>query len=380
MKKFFLLISIFIFSMTLGLNAALAAQGGSTAADIDCIGCVDTVDIADGAVTSAKILDGNVTTSDIADGAVTATKIADNTVTAAKIVDGPDSGLNSDLLDGLDSTEFSKKPANVVLVAQSGGDFTSIQDAIDSINPSYANQYLIQVMPGTYSGPIVMKSYVHLQGSGAEVTTISYNSSGSVVTFQNVSNAIISGFTITGGSNGLHLYQSSAVIKENKISGNAAWLEGYGIYNDNSSPLIFLNTISSNTRGIGNVNSSSPIIKMNVIKDDWFFGIYFYNNSSPIIMGNVISDNVHIADNNGMGIYGIGGSPTIIGNQIKDNSARGIKLSGSSGKVLNNEITGNGYFDVVCTSCTSNISFNLFETVEGTVTGSFNVKSDGTPW
>ena len=82
--------------------------------------------------------------------AITTTKIADNTVTAAKIVDGPDSGLNADLLDGFDSAEFTKKYENVVVVAKLGGDFDSIQAAIDSINPTVDEPFIIKIMPGIY--------------------------------------------------------------------------------------------------------------------------------------------------------------------------------------------------------------------------------------
>ena len=40
----------------------------------------------------------------IATSAVTTDKIADHAVTSVKIVDGPGSGLNADVLDGIDSS------------------------------------------------------------------------------------------------------------------------------------------------------------------------------------------------------------------------------------------------------------------------------------
>jgi pectin methylesterase-like acyl-CoA thioesterase len=63
--------------------------------------------------------------------------------------------------------------AGVVTVAKSGGDFTSVQTAIEEIreaNPE--NPYLVWVAPGVYSETVTLKPYVHLQGAGAEATVI----------------------------------------------------------------------------------------------------------------------------------------------------------------------------------------------------------------
>jgi hypothetical protein len=62
---------------------------------------------------------------------------------------------------------------NVVTVAKSGGDFTSIQDAIDSISGnSYDNRYLVWVAPGEYDEHIRTKMWVDIEGSGPRLTTI----------------------------------------------------------------------------------------------------------------------------------------------------------------------------------------------------------------
>lgn len=83
--------------------------------------------------------------------------------------------LNADLLDGFDASAFLPSMGNVVLVAKSGGHFTSIQAALDSItDASQANPYLVLVGPGIYTEQVAMKSWVDIQGSGQGVTEITW--------------------------------------------------------------------------------------------------------------------------------------------------------------------------------------------------------------
>jgi hypothetical protein len=64
-------------------------------------------------------------------------------------------------------------PSNVIIVAKSGGHFTSIQAAVNSItNASDSNRYLVWVAPGTYNESVTMKNFVDLQGAGEKLTKI----------------------------------------------------------------------------------------------------------------------------------------------------------------------------------------------------------------
>jgi len=81
---------------------------------------------------------------------------------------------DADTLDGLHASELGADYQNVVIVAQSGGDFTSVQAAINSITDATAgNPYLVWVAPGVYEEQVTMNPYVHLQGAGQEATVIS---------------------------------------------------------------------------------------------------------------------------------------------------------------------------------------------------------------
>jgi hypothetical protein len=61
---------------------------------------------------------------------------------------------------------------NRLLVAPSGGDFTSIQAAIDSISPAPSDPWLIEIAAGAYLEELTLKSYVHLKGAGIGATVV----------------------------------------------------------------------------------------------------------------------------------------------------------------------------------------------------------------
>lgn len=108
---------------------------------------------------------------DIQAGAVQTDHIAPNAITNAKIATG------TITQDKLAFTLPSGSPyANVVVVAQSGGDFTDPIAAVNSITgASAANRYLVKIMPGLYSlgaASLQMKEFVDVAGSGAGNTII----------------------------------------------------------------------------------------------------------------------------------------------------------------------------------------------------------------
>jgi hypothetical protein len=70
---------------------------------------------------------------------------------------------------------------NVIVVARSGGDYSSVADALDSIaSPAADNRYLVWVAPGVYTETLLaqVQGYVHLQGAGPNATLIKSSRSG----------------------------------------------------------------------------------------------------------------------------------------------------------------------------------------------------------
>jgi hypothetical protein len=73
------------------------------------------------------------------------------------------------------------RPAGVIWVAKSGGQFTSVKAALASIKDNGpAHPYVIKVAPGTYveTSAIVVKNYVDIEGSGRDRTTLLCGCSG----------------------------------------------------------------------------------------------------------------------------------------------------------------------------------------------------------
>jgi len=162
--------------------------------------------------------------------------------------------------------------ANVVIVAKGGGDFTSIQAALDSIDDASAsNPYLIWVAPGIYNEQVIMKSYVDIRGAGELVTEISYTGhvdpySGTVEGADNAELSYLSVINTGGAQHAVAIYNETTSPRLSHLTASASGgtSTNNGVYNLTASPTMAHMTASatggSSSYGMYNDNNASPTL------------------------------------------------------------------------------------------------------------------------
>lgn len=183
--------------------------------------------------------------------------------------DGTDNDTTYTAGDGMQlvGTQFSSSGStydNVVIVAQSGGDFTSIQAALDSIvDASASNRYLVYIAPGVYTESVIMESFVDIQGSGELTTKITQPGTTSIFgTVWGGGDAELRFLTVenTGGSTyAIALYNSGSPRLTNISLTASGGTYNYGMYNSWASPVLsnVTSTASGGAASYGLYNSQS---------------------------------------------------------------------------------------------------------------------------
>ena len=306
-----------------------------------------------------------------------------------------------------------------ITVAKSGGDYLTVTDALNAIQPSATNPYVINVAPGSYNEcEVPMKSYVHLRGAGSNLSAIRCNigyMDGTIMVVQQ-NDVEISGLRLQGRIAGINAQSSSNLtirnnyfettsgtgfvgarildVNSGSISNNQ-FIDNYvGIVSMASSITISDNHIIGKSKswsvGISISNhaaylNASPTVTGNVIEDG-ATGLSFYGsgspNSAPVISGNTIRNN----SSYGVDVRYTNNVPTIRDNTITNNAVYGIYIHFSNAVFLNNRVTDNGTADIALSgSGVPHISYTMFDTLDvinassGAKQGSYNIFSDGTP-
>lgn len=234
---------------------------------------------------------------------------------------------------------------NVIVVAKSNGDFTSVVAAMNSItNATSSNRYLVWVGPGAYteSNLVQVKSYVHLQGAGPNATIIeSTRSSGSpgsnAATVQLDDNGRISDLTVRNTGTGtfdIAIYSAQAsrnaiidnVVAEANGGGGTAH---YAVYLNDAEVTIRGSILrASGATGFGTgVNTAVGIVNIS----GGFPQPRIEN--SMLIGGNNDTNGLSCAGNSGtgFGIQGVNASPLVLNSYICGDR-RGIFI-GTNGNV-----------------------------------------------
>jgi hypothetical protein len=227
------------------------------------------------------------------------------------------------------------------------GDSTTIQGGINGASTGDT----VMVAPGTYYEYDIdfLGKAITVMGTDpgdsavVAATVVDANALGRVFKINSgeISSSILTGLTITGGSNapfggGVFCGNSSPTIAKNIIRGNES-LEGGGIDCFFSEAIITDNLILENNASFGggiNCAGASPVITNNRIEGNSGEGAGIYcDNSDAIITGNTIIGNT---SDNVAGIYCDYSDAYIVNTVIADNF-----LSFSDARVFHTTITGN---------------------------------------
>ncbi|CAG0937019.1 hypothetical protein TFLX_05922 [Thermoflexales bacterium] len=188
---------------------------------------------------------------------------------------------------------------NVVMVAKSGGDYTTISAALTSItNASATNHYLVKVMPGVYTETVTMKQYVDIEGAGELATTITYIGSTSYYTG-----------TVLGANN--------AELRFLTVVNTGGNTYAVAIFNNSASPRLTNVTATSSggtdsNRGVFNYDSSSPTMTdVTATGSGGAFNYGVSNSSSSPTMMNVTATGLGGSESN-YGVDNISSSPTMM--------------------------------------------------------------------
>ena len=220
-------------------------------------------------------------------------------------------------------------PARVIWVADDNtGDHPSLSTALAAITDATSSKpYVIKIAPGAYTetANVVLKTYVDVEGSGQNTTTINCACSSNAL---DASAAVISAGAIT------------AEIRHLTINNTGGGSQSGGVYTegvaDGSFSMLHVTataTGSTFSYGVANHNSSSP--SMNNVTATATDGTNSYgvlNNDSSPSMNNVTATATD-GTNDNAGVYNIASSPSIRNSSL----AVGAAGTGISSSVFNDE-------------------------------------------
>ncbi len=201
-------------------------------------------------------------------------------------------------------------PAQIVTVATSGGNFTSIKAALASITDnSAAKPYLVKIAPGTYTEPggIDMKTYVDIEGSGQDTTTIT-------CTCGSATNPTINGSSATLRATGPGLFAELRQLTVNNTGTNIGTNIGTNNYSTGiwttgiaTGQLSLINLAatatgaSSGNYGVINISSSPTMSNVTASATGRPFNVGVANQQSSPAMTDVIAS----ATGTGSSNYGV---------------------------------------------------------------------------
>ncbi len=199
--------------------------------------------------------------------------------------------------------------SHVVVVAKSGGDYTTVTDAMNAITPSSADRYLVLVMPGVYEEQVVLKPYVHLKGAGVVNTMIT-----SAANTNNLNDDAAVTMMVPADSQ----------VSDLRVRNNAATNDSVALKVDNGNIQTILNNVQIKATGAGG---------------DQHIGLYLDSGSVTL---SHIDVEVNGGTGNNWGIYSLASTYLIHDSNVEattTNSA-GLRFNGGGASVDDSVISG----------------------------------------
>ena len=189
--------------------------------------------------------------------------------------------------------------AGVLVVAKSGGQFTSIQAALDSISNAAADRrYLVWVGPGVYAERITMKPWVDIEGAGPGTTVVTApgaDGGSAYWTVQGAANAALRSLSIPGGftfAYGILNLSASPELHDLEVSVTGSASFAVGISNHDASPsmseieITGVSVLNELLIGVLNRSGSSPAMRhleISISGPGANAGVYNSDGASPEI-------------------------------------------------------------------------------------------------
>jgi hypothetical protein len=237
-------------------------------------------------------------------------------------------GVPAGFADGVDNGGPNLR--QVVWVAKSGGDFTTVQGALNSITDATSTKpYLIRIAPGVYFEQVTLKEHVALEGAGEGKTILYWTGANAEPFFADDS------ATVIGANNAeLRLLTIQSVADTGRQVATALWNfntaptlihvtatasggdgSNYGVFNNSASPTMdnVTATASGGPLNYGVYNQNSSLRMTNVTAtasggSNTNYGVY--SASSSLRMHNVTATASDGTFSN-YGVYNTSASPTM---------------------------------------------------------------------
>lgn len=174
-------------------------------------------------------------------------------------------------------------------------DYATIQAAIDAAQPLDT----VQVLPGTYSEHLRLRSGVRLIGSGAESTTLDgQGQATNLIDFTDASDVVVSGFTLRGVGRADRCSQPDDVLT---CSGSryaaAVYADGHAVWGDsercNDASILFSdNVVIGNHIGVMTYYGAYAEVRDNVFDDNGTaFAAPFHGGAQSLLSHNIFVRN-----------------------------------------------------------------------------------------